>query len=183
MGSFVLAFPDEHFLRVVSDLTSSPRVRTFEDAERLTDLGALCRELVGPDTEVVTVGPSIASVDALALISELDRHYPTVGLVLVHKPNADLWQSALLAGARDIIDPEADEFSVTAAPKHRALVGPSSALTVVGTTIVPSIKPRNHFPRNPMRHVLTLLSTVLVAGVVACGSSSESSGRGRAWSR
>ena len=112
MGSFVLAFPDEHFLRVVSDLTSSPRVRTFEDAERLTDLGALCRELVGPDTEVVTVGPSIASVDALALISELDRHYPTVGLVLVYKPNADLWQSALLAGARDIIDPEADEFSI-----------------------------------------------------------------------
>ena len=112
MSSFVLAFSDESFHRTVSDLVGTQSVRRFDDSEGLTDLAALCRQLVGPETEVVTVGPAIAADEALALIKELDRRHPGLSLVLVHKPNAALWQAALLAGARDIVDPQTDAFSI-----------------------------------------------------------------------
>ena len=115
MTAYVLAFPDQRFRVAVGELLGNERTRSFDDPDALADLAALCRQLVGPETEVVTVGPSIAADDALALISELDRRHPALSVVLVHKPNANLWQAALLAGARDIVDPEADLFSIEVA--------------------------------------------------------------------
>lgn len=112
MSQFVLAYPDDRLHDIVHDRMPGERVRTFHDPEALADLTQLCHVLVDPDTEVVAVGQGIAAADALALVSELDRRYPAVGLILVQKPSAELWQSALLAGARDIVDPDADEFSI-----------------------------------------------------------------------
>ena len=102
-----MAFPNDRFLEIVTGLQEGQPLAFLHDDGLLDDLGALCRELVRPETEVVAVGSAIDEEDALALIRELDRRYPGVSVVLVRKPNAALWQAALLAGARDIIDPDA----------------------------------------------------------------------------
>ena len=115
MSAFVLAFPSERFHQVATEILGSETIRRFDDVESLDDLAAVCRALVGPETEVVTVGPTIDADDALALIRELDRRHPGVSLVLVHAPNPGLWQAALLAGARDIVDPDADAYSIEVA--------------------------------------------------------------------
>ena len=112
MSAFVLAFPDEHFRVAVDELLGEGTARSFDNSAALADLAVLCQKLVGAETEVVTVGPDIATDEALALISELDRRFPALSVVLVHKPTADLWQAALLAGARDIIDPEVALVSI-----------------------------------------------------------------------
>jgi pilus assembly protein CpaE len=115
VSTFVLAFPDERFRSAVSELVGAGAAHSFDDPAALADLAALCQQLVRPDTEVVTVGPDIDADEALAVISELDRRFPALSVVLVHRPTADLWQAALLAGARDIIDPDADLFSIEVA--------------------------------------------------------------------
>jgi pilus assembly protein CpaE len=115
MVSFVLAFADERLGIQVTELVGEQSVREFHDAAALDDLPALCSQLVDSSTEVITVGPVIDPEDALELIRELDRRHPAVSLVLIHKPDAALWRSALLAGARDIIDPDADSFTIDAA--------------------------------------------------------------------
>lgn len=107
MGSVVLAFPDERFAREVDAVAQPASVRVFSDHDALDDLSELCLSLIDADTEVVAVGPRIDPDDALALIRELDRRHSTISVVLVAVPTAELWQSALLAGARDIIDPSA----------------------------------------------------------------------------
>ncbi len=115
MSAFVLAFPDQHFRDSVDELLGQGRARYFDDSAALADLASLCQQLVGPETDVVAVGPAVATDEALALISELDRRFPALSVVLVHKPTADLWQAALLAGARDIIDPDAALSSIEVA--------------------------------------------------------------------
>jgi pilus assembly protein CpaE len=115
MTPFVLAFADERLSNQVAELVGTHSIREFRDAIALDDLPSLCQQLVDATTEVVTVGPFIDPDDALALIRELDRRHPAVTLILVHKPDAALWRSALLAGARDIIDPDADSFAIDAA--------------------------------------------------------------------
>ena len=108
MSPIVLAFADDHFLDVVSGLASGTPYHTVGHDAPVADIDALCTELVRPETDVVTVGPAIALNAALALIQELDRRHPGVSVLLVHKPTSDLWRAALLAGARDIIDPNGD---------------------------------------------------------------------------
>ena len=115
MISLVLAFADSSFHGVVTELLNDPSIRSISDNSLLDDPGALCQALVHPETEVVTVGPAIDLDQALSLIRELDRRNPGVSLVLVSKPSADLWQAALLAGARDIVDPDATTDAIDAA--------------------------------------------------------------------
>ena len=115
MSAWVLAFPDQRFRAAVDELLGEGNARSFDDSAALADLAVVCRHLVGPETEVVTVGPDIATDVALALISELDRRFPALSVVLVHKPTADLWQAALRAGARDIVDPDAALSSIDVA--------------------------------------------------------------------
>ena len=108
MASIVLAFPDERFASEVRATAQPNSVRVFTDREAFDDLAELCLGLIDADTEVVAVGPDVDSDDALALIREFDRRHSGVAVVLVAVPTADLWQAALLVGARDIIDPSAD---------------------------------------------------------------------------
>lgn len=112
MGSIVLAFPDERFALEVRAVATPGSVRVFDDHDALDDLATLCISLIGADTEVVAVGPNVDPDDALALIRELDRRHSGVSVVLVAVPSADLWQAALLAGARDIINPSADADAI-----------------------------------------------------------------------
>ena len=139
-----MAFADDHFTEVVSGLDAGLSLRTVGDGAQVGDVDALCRELVGPETEVVTVGPAIAVNAALALIRELDRRHPGVSLILVHAPSADLWRSALLAGARNVIDPDADVPSIEAALERATELARErrAALRAQVPPVVASVQPK-----------------------------------------
>jgi pilus assembly protein CpaE len=113
MTGLVLAYPTGPFQAcVVESLGLDHDVRTFSDAEHLTDSESICWELMRTDPDVIAVGPALAVDLCLALIRELDRRHPSVSVILVQRPTADLWQKALRVGARDIIDPESDPDTI-----------------------------------------------------------------------
>jgi pilus assembly protein CpaE len=116
MTKYLLAFPDDAFNEVVSDVAAlGDVVKAFSDEGALEDIATVCDEFVRFDPDVITVGPGISTTSALALITELDRRHLTTSIVLVHEPNADLWQDALRSGARDIIAPSAKPLAVETA--------------------------------------------------------------------
>ena len=55
---------------------------------------------------VVAVGPDLPEADALDLCERIDATHPEVCVLLVATPDGDLFQRALRAGVRDIVDPE-----------------------------------------------------------------------------
>jgi pilus assembly protein CpaE len=114
MAGIVLAFPAEGFERTVAaSLSGSDHsIRSMSDGGALGDLASIVNEMVASDPDVVTVGPSLPTIESLALVRELDRLHPDITVLLVETPSADLWKSALLAGARDVIDPTSDLLSI-----------------------------------------------------------------------
>ena len=118
MSGVVLAFPGDQFQAAIAfalDGDIYGPVRIFDDVSRITDMDALTVELTDSSPDVISVGPHMGVADSLVLVRALDRHHPEITVVLVQTPTADLWQAALLAGARDIIDPAADSATMVAA--------------------------------------------------------------------
>jgi pilus assembly protein CpaE len=63
--------------------------------------------MTGQSASVVAVGPDIPAETALELTRALDRSRPDISVVIVAEPSASLLQSALRAGARDVVAPDA----------------------------------------------------------------------------
>ena len=72
----------------------------------LVDPGDAVRELGGRDVEVVALGPDMPEEHALALATAFDHDRPDISVVIIAPPSTDLLQSALRAGARDVIAPD-----------------------------------------------------------------------------
>jgi pilus assembly protein CpaE len=81
----------------------------------LLDPGDAVRELSGSGVEVVALGPAVAAENALALASAFDHQRPDISVVIVAPPSTDLLQSALRAGARDVIAPDLAPAALRAA--------------------------------------------------------------------
>ena len=115
MSGVVLAFTSDPFYAMISPalgIAGYGEPLRFDNVSALHDLGDLASQLVATDPEVIAVGPNLAADQALALVRELDRQHPEITVVLVATPTADLWRAALLAGARDVIDPAGDAVIV-----------------------------------------------------------------------
>lgn len=69
------------------------------------DLDGVVREIGALGVGVVAVGPDLDESTALALCARIDEAHPEVCVLLVATPDGDLFQRALRAGVRDIIDP------------------------------------------------------------------------------
>ena len=118
MSGLVLAFSTDRFHAIVASLYDEEahgEIERFADVSALRNPDALAARLAGSNPDVIAVGPDLPSADALVLVRELDRLYPEISVVLVETPTADLWRAALLAGARDIIDPASDVDTIVAA--------------------------------------------------------------------
>ncbi len=118
MSGVVLAYPGDQFQAAIAtalDGDTCGPVRIFDDVSHISDIEILTGELTDSSPEVISVGPYMTIADSLVLVRALDRHYPEITVVLVQTPTADLWQAALLAGARDIIDPAAGPATMAAA--------------------------------------------------------------------
>jgi pilus assembly protein CpaE len=115
MSGMLLAFADDTFHTAASlgvDTGILGPIRRFSDGSAMSDKGLLFAAVTSMNPEVVTVGPDLDASAAVELVRELDRNFPEVGVILVHRPTAELWRAALVAGARDIIDPDSDPSTI-----------------------------------------------------------------------
>jgi pilus assembly protein CpaE len=108
MSRLVLATADVDFEQRVRDAFDGELngpLRYWRD-DMLVDPGDAVRELSGRGVEVVALGPDVPEENALALASAFDHDRPDISVVIIAPPSTDLLQSALRAGARDVIAPD-----------------------------------------------------------------------------
>jgi pilus assembly protein CpaE len=79
--------------------------RRWEDQYLHLDPAKVVEACAGPATGVVCLGPDLPTSTALALAEAFDRDRPELAVVLLAQPSADLWQAAVRAGVRDVVDP------------------------------------------------------------------------------
>ncbi len=103
-------------------------------------------ELTRDGAEVVALGPGLDLDEALALAQHIDQERPDVTVVMVAEPSTELLRSALRAGARDVIAPDADVADLRAA-LERALDATSRRRNALDAD--------EH--ATPSRHVITVL--------------------------
>jgi pilus assembly protein CpaE len=108
MSRLVLATSNTEFERRVRDAFDGELhgpLRYWRD-DMLVDPADAVREIGGRDVEVVALGPDVPAHEALALASAFDHDRPDISVLIVAPPSKDLLQSALRAGARDVIAPD-----------------------------------------------------------------------------
>jgi pilus assembly protein CpaE len=108
MSRLVLATTDTDFEQRVRDAFDGELngpLRYWRD-DMLVDPGDAVRQLGGRDVEVVALGPDMPEEHALALATAFDHDRPDISVVIIAAPSTDLLQSALRAGARDVIAPD-----------------------------------------------------------------------------
>jgi pilus assembly protein CpaE len=108
MSRLVLATTDADFEQRVRDAFDGELhgpLRYWRD-DMLVDPGDAVRELGGRGVEVVALGPDMPEEHALALATAFDHDRPDISVVIIAPPSTDLLQSALRAGARDVIAPD-----------------------------------------------------------------------------
>ena len=79
------------------------------DVLDLQPLSMVAGRLAALEPHVIVLGPDLALDESLALIEYLDTSMPDTSVVLVAEPDADLFRSALQAGATDVLSPSADD--------------------------------------------------------------------------
>jgi pilus assembly protein CpaE len=109
MSRFVLATPDHDFEdRVKQALSvSNGAVRRLDDDALDLDPDQAVTAITGPqgtDTGVVVLGPGLPVAAALEIAALFDRERPDVSMVLVAAPTPKLWEQAMRAGIRDVVD-------------------------------------------------------------------------------
>jgi len=124
-------------------------LRYWRDGFLLGDPARAVTELANGGAEVVALGPGLPTDSALELARAFDHERPEIGVVLVADPSPRLLQSALRAGARDVIAPDAPETELRAAlelalgsASHRrrifdGRIEPSGPTTKVLTVLCP----------------------------------------------
>jgi pilus assembly protein CpaE len=117
MTQLLLATADDEFearVRDAFDGTLEGQLRYWRD-EMVDDPARLVTDLHGLTTEVVAIGPDLSQDAALELARALDHERPDISVVIIAEPSATLLQSALRAGARDVIAPDAPGAALRAA--------------------------------------------------------------------
>jgi pilus assembly protein CpaE len=115
MSRVVLAGADEDLILRVKqaadgDVTVLPPGRLPGDPARLFE------QLVdGELPDVLLVGPHAPAPEVLTLAARLDVQSPGIAVVLMAEPSPQMWQAAMRAGIRDLIDPAADVEEIRAA--------------------------------------------------------------------
>ncbi len=97
---------------------------------------------------VVVLGPGVATRTALALAGALDVLHPEICVVVVARATAHLWEQALRAGVREILDPGASDEELRHALER---AGATAARRQSGTTSVA-------VPEAPRGRVITVMS-------------------------
>lgn len=112
--TFVLVTPSTEFEAQVKRAFAGDfdGERRWEASTPRMDPKDAVRKLVPEPTRVVVLGPDLEVNHALALAGSLDLLRPEACVVLVAKPTPRLWERAMRAGARDVLDPASSDESV-----------------------------------------------------------------------
>lgn len=108
MSRLVLATANTDFEQRVRDAFDGELngpLRFWRD-DMFADAGDAVRELGGRGVEVVVLGPDLPEADVLAMATAFDHDRPDISVLIIAPPSTDLLQSALRAGARDVIAPD-----------------------------------------------------------------------------
>jgi pilus assembly protein CpaE len=117
MSQLVLATADLEFEERVRDAFDGElegQLRYWRD-DLADDPSRLLTDITGMATSVVAIGPDLSPESALELTRALDTDRPEISVVIIAEPSAKLLQSALRAGARDVIAPDAPSGALRAA--------------------------------------------------------------------
>lgn len=153
MSAITLATSDAEFEAVLRQSFAGSlngELRRWFDELRLRDPEAAAREIAEGDPEVVAIGPGIPHDTMLRMAVELERVRPDVTVVMVATPEEDLWETALRAGIRDVIDPEAElteleeafERALETAARRRAAFSAERSDRTTSSRLVSVLSPK-----------------------------------------
>ncbi|MCL1594193.1 MAG: AAA family ATPase [Actinomycetia bacterium] len=118
MSSIVLATSSAAFEQKVrrafgNEVNGSLQRRHSEGMFEDSPMAAKILVAEGPD--VISIGPNVPVDLALDITREIEVERPEIGVILIAEPSPDLWERALHAGARDVLDPTATDEQIRTA--------------------------------------------------------------------
>jgi pilus assembly protein CpaE len=115
MSRVVLAGAGEDLILRVKQATDGD-VHVLAPGRLPGDPARLFEQLVdGELPDVLLVGPHAPAPEVLTLAARLDIQSPGIAVVLMADPSPEMWQSAMRAGIRDLLPPDADVAEIHAA--------------------------------------------------------------------
>jgi pilus assembly protein CpaE len=115
MSRVVLAGADEDLILRVKQATDGD-VTVLPPGRLPGDPARLFEQLVdGELPDVLLVGPHAPAPEVLLLAARLDVQSPGISVVLMAEPSPQMWQAAMRAGIRDLLDPASDVPEIRAA--------------------------------------------------------------------
>jgi len=111
----VLATDNTDFANHVRDALggTAGRMRWWSDDLRDgINLPGVAAELIAQDPTVVSLGPGLDEEIAIALATLIDQLHPEISVILVAKSTPELLESALRAGVRDVVSPDAGQGEI-----------------------------------------------------------------------
>jgi pilus assembly protein CpaE len=117
MSRLVLATADTDFEARLHDAFGGELEGTLRYwcDDMLDDPKHTVRSIANGGARVVALGPDLTGDPALELVRTFDQERPDISVVIVAPPTTTLLQSALRAGARDVISPETPARELRAA--------------------------------------------------------------------
>lgn len=113
--ALVVATEDLAFVKHVQDALGETdgRVRWWSDDLRDgINLPNVVKELVAEEPTVIALGPGLDEEISIAVANLVDQHHPEISVVVVAKATPELLESALRAGVRDVLAPEAGQADI-----------------------------------------------------------------------
>ena len=169
MSTYLLATSDTAFeQRMRAALTAAATNLTLLRVGTTEEIGATLKSAPVP-VDVVAVGPGVSLDEALTAAHQLDLDHPEVSVLLVAEPSPDLWQQALRAGVRDVVDlsaadaelAEVFERAANKVARRRAhLAGEVAQEAVTAAKIITVLSPKGGAGK-------TTVATNLAAGIAA----------------
>ena len=126
MSRVVLAGAGEDLILRVKQATDGD-VSVLPPGRLPGDPARLFEQLLdGELPDVLLVGPHAPAPEVLTLAARLDVQSPGISVVLMAEPSPEMWQAAMRAGIRDLLDPAAGEPETASA----GAPAPSSSLMI-----------------------------------------------------
>ena len=152
MNTYVIATSDDAFERRVRRALDADGAEIRRLSAEDVDLAPVrVVELIagepGNAPDVVALGPGLDVAHAIELAQRFDRERPEISILLVAEPSAKLWESALRAGVRDVLSPEASDTELEETLHRAAQTATRRRANLVGDD-----------DRSNQGHVITVVS-------------------------
>jgi pilus assembly protein CpaE len=105
----------EQRVRQAFDADLNGQLRRLDADVVQSSAADVLRQLQTLAPDVVAIGPGLEIDRALELARRLELERPEISILLISEPSTELWQEAVRAGVRDVLDPEAMDADIRGA--------------------------------------------------------------------